>query len=103
MVKCYQGKQDHDASGFFFHQYLSFHVGGRVNRLPFAIAMKIKSGNKRKPEPKFMYICNRRRCLHCVPECHHTAQIEYALYKDHSKSQWDAGKDGRMWELKHGS
>lgn len=89
---------------FLFSSLLPFVLlGGRAYRLPFAIAtMKIKSSNRRKPEPKFMYICNRRRCLHCVPECHHTAQIEYALYKDHSKSQWDAGKDGRMWELKHG-
>lgn len=100
MISAKNGKR---VDGFLFSLHYSPFRGGRAYRLPFAIAtMKIKSSNRRKPEPKFMYICNRRRCLHCVPECHHTAQIEYALYKDHSKSQWDAGKDGRMWELKHG-
>lgn len=90
-------------TGFFFH--CTTLLSGAVEHIgcPLLLAMiKIKSSNRRNPEPKLMYICNRKRCLHCVPECHHTAQIEYALYKDHSKSQWDAGKDGRMWELKHG-
>lgn len=98
MVKCYQEKQDHDASGFFFHQYLSFHVGGRVNRLPFVIAMKIKSKNK-KPRPrKVMYICNRKKCQHCIPECHHTSDPAFAKYKEHIA--FDPGKDGILWELR---
>ena len=75
--------------------------GGRVNRLPFNVAMKIKSRNKRKPEPRIMYICNRRRCLHCVMDCNYTADPEYALYKDRSKSRFEQDSSGRLWELKH--
>lgn len=75
-------------------------MGRLLTGSPLLLAMvKIKSTNRRKPDPKFMYICNRRRCLHCVKECNHTAQIEYALYKIHDR--FEAGRDGRLWELRH--
>ena len=45
--------------------------------------MKIRSKNKR-PEPKHIfYICNRQRCAECHPDCHWTADINYALYDTH--------------------
>ena len=45
--------------------------------------MKIKSGNRpAKPKP-VMYICNRKRCKNCVPDCKWTSDINYALYDDH--------------------
>ena len=100
MILCYQGKQGQDVSGFFFHLHLlPFDVRAvEYNRLPFVIAMKIKSKNK-KPRPlKVMYICNRKKCQHCIPECHHTSDPAFAKYKEHIA--FDPGKDGILWELR---
>ena len=96
MILCYQPEQAIQILAIFM--YISF-LRGAPMRGAFVV-MKIKSKNRHKPEPRLMYICNRRRCLHCVKECNHTAQIEYALYKDHSKSRFECGSDGKMWELK---
>lgn len=87
-----------DTSTLFFICISPFVLGGRVNRLPFVIAMKIKSENK-KPRPrKVMYICNRKKCQNCIPECHHTSDPAFAKYHDHVA--FDPGKDGILWELR---
>lgn len=51
---------------------------------PFVLGMiKIKSKNK-PPKPKrIYYVCNRKKCNECVPECQWTSDIEFALYDTH--------------------
>lgn len=82
-----------------FSLFISFKWGG-LSGSPFVVAMKIKSTRQKRNDPHIMYICNRRRCLHCVKECHHTADPEYALYKEHDR--FELGPNGTLWELKHG-
>ena len=62
--------------------------------------MKIKSSNRPKPQRKVYYVCNRKRCERCFDECHHTTQIEYALYETHDV--FEPGVDGSIWEAIHG-
>ena len=83
---------------------ITFHcftlLSGRFFGAAFVVAMKIKSTKRKYTEPHIMYICNRRRCQHCVKECTHTAQIEYARYETHER--FELGRDGKLWEVKHG-
>ena len=62
--------------------------------------IKIKSNNNPKQPRKLYYVCNRKRCEKCYPECHHTTQIEYALYETHD--QFEPGLDCSMWEVIRG-
>ena len=63
--------------------------------------IKIKSSN-RKPEPKrLFYVCNGKRCDHCVPECRYTTDINYALYDTHDTF---IPEDGGLYErIRHGT
>ena len=82
-----------------FSLFISFKWGG-LNGSPFVVAMKIKSRRKRMEQKKVFYICNRKKCPNCYGECHHTADISFALYKEHDR--FEPGPDGTLWELRHG-
>ena len=60
--------------------------------------MKINGTNKKTEPIKYLYICNRKKCANCYDECHHTADISYALYKEHDR--FEPGPEGTLWELK---
>lgn len=63
---------------------------------PLFVAMiKIKTKRQERPR-KVFYVCNRKRCENCTPYCHHTLDIEYALYKEHT--DFDLGPEGSLWE-----
>ena len=74
--------------------------GAVLNGAAFVVAMKIKSTKRKQTEPHIMYICNRRRCQHCVKECSHTSQIEYAKYETHDR--FELGQYGTLWEVRDG-
>ena len=62
--------------------------------------MKIKSGNRPKQPRRFYYVCNRKRCENCLPDCKWTTDINFALYEKHDRFEY--GLDGSMWEEIHG-
>lgn len=33
-------------------------------------------------KPTKYYICDRKKCKHCIPSCHHTADVMHALYDE---------------------
>lgn len=45
-----------------------------------------KTGKKR--EPTTYYVCDRKRCENCAPHCHHTKDINHALYRDHFEFEY---------------
>lgn len=45
-----------------------------------------KIGKKR--EPMTFYVCDRKRCKNCSPECRHTKDLEHALYKKHFEFEY---------------
>ena len=72
---------------------ISFLTTGAVERPPLNIAMRSK-----RPRKTF-YICNRKRCRDCSVECHHTADISFALYEIHDS--FELMGDGSLWEKAH--
>ena len=81
----------------FFIVHLLYRGG--LNGSPFVVAMKIKSRRKHMEQKKVFYICNRKKCPNCYRECHHNADISFALYKEHDR--FELGPNGTLWELKH--
>lgn len=50
-----------------------------------------KTGRKR--EPMTFYVCDRKRCDHCSPQCHHTKDINHALYKTHVEFEYHGWRE----------
>lgn len=72
------------------------------------MCLGIAGGCIRKPEnEKVMYICNRKRCEVCHPECQHTSDIRFAadfkidesLYVQSVSVQINTKKQGRRTSL----
>ena len=47
-------------------------------------------------EERVFYLCDRRACEKCGPECSHTTDIRHA-------ANFCVRKNGSMWETLHGS
>lgn len=43
---------------------------------------------------KVLYLCDRRRCLNCGPECFHTTDITHAV-------NYESDGQGGFWEVRH--
>ena len=59
-------------------------------------AMKVQLTRLRPKPKRIFYVCNRKRCERCSDECHHTADIAYALYDTHDDLVPE--RDGTLWE-----
>ena len=56
---------------------------------------------KAKQQGKMYFICDQKRCENCMEKkglCHHTTDINHALYKDHEAHLFDVASDGTFWE-----
>ena len=42
------------------------------------MCLGLASGYKKPKKEKVIYICNRKRCENCHPECQHTSDIRFA-------------------------
>ena len=42
------------------------------------------------------YICDRKRCEKCTPECKYTTSLFHSKYEEHNDFEVDA--HGNMWE-----
>ena len=53
-----------------------------------------------KPKKTF-YVCDRKKCEYCAAGCHHTTDIEHALYSEHTEfvpeetGLWERVRDGK--------
>ena len=74
---------------------LSPYLGDRKVALSGAMKTKMKMTGEKRPR-KVFYICDRKRCDNCSPECRHTQDIGHALYTEHEK--FDLMVDGSIWE-----
>lgn len=52
---------------------------------------------KYEQKKRKFYVCDRKRCTHCAEDCHHTTDINHALYEDHTDFVW-LGDTGE-WEV----
>ena len=43
------------------------------------------------------FVCDREKCDHCHPECHHTLSLYHAKYEDHTEFEPDS--HGNLWEV----
>ena len=55
--------------------------------------MKKPKGYQRGKLPRY-YICDRKKCEHCIPECKHTADILHARDDDLSDVQFELYNSG---------